>query len=561
MGTSTGISGDGNGGRRRYYVAHVGRFMDHYWCKTEPEWRHAYELIPPRTPCRLYLDIECVDHPDLIYGTTSSSSLFKEVQDRLLMELYQELATELQEQYGKEVFHCPSTNCSFKLRPLHRNDIVDLDSSTVTKFSRHWIVHVPVVRVVIDKEKSTSSTDTMSEVLFPDSAAVGAFVRQWVSRMAEQHATGQLGKSNGSTTLQKYLFLPKKSKTNNDNTDQTTTTTTAAPNTNQTTCLIDLGVYTKNRLFRLMGSMKYGKPITAAFRIADTNQFTFMNGFGNECFYVPAMEQNKDNLQSGDTPNPLSKCSSSLSAIKQSLSKTDWSTHAEALAQTFVVPINIAKIDYPILPRIADVTKNATFLSYKLVSSQHQQRTAGNSTVTSTSSLGKSPYPMIDEFVQNHLARRGGTVGMIRAWSMEVEPTTLRPISISYQMCQNRYCECIGREHKSNNIIWNCNIATMECYQTCHDPDCRAMNFRGQPIPLATNVQNELRDALFEEELARLDITDHHSNQHVTQEPTTTNDDKDLDGDDESSFDEALAALNLDDLLIVRTLSTSKDHQ
>ena len=158
---------------------------------------------------------------------------------------------------------------------------------------------------------------------------------------------------------------------------------------------------------------------------------------------------------------------------------------------------------------------------------------------------------MIDEYVQNQLSRRGGSIGMVRAWSMEIEPTSSKPISISYQMCNNRYCECIGREHKSNNIIWNCSILTMECYQTCHDPDCRAMNFRGQPIPLPISVRDELRDALFEEELARLDITDKPLYQHATQQPTieVCLVDNIVECDDESSFDEALAALNLDELL------------
>ena len=541
------------GGRRRYVVAHVGRFMDTYWCKTEPEWRHAYELIPPHTPCRLYLDIECVDHPDLIQGEVLTPSSVSEKQDRLLTELYKELAIELQEQYGNEIFHCPTTSRSYKLRPLQRHDIVDLDSSTATKFSRHWIVHVPVVCVVADEgQAKASSMDFMSEALFPDNAAVGTFVRQWVGRMAEQHATGQLGKGNEINALQKYLFVHKKSKNIGSNDPPATTTST-----DQMSCLIDLGVYTKNRLFRLMGSMKYGKPITAAFRIADTNRFPFTNGFGNECFYVPAMDQCKDGSRFSDTRNQPSSCATSSSAIQQSLSKTDWSTHSDAMAQTFVIPINVAKIDYPMLPRIPIVVdNNAPSRCYKLVSSQ-QPRLVGN-IISSAQTLEKSPYPMIDEYVQNHLAHRGGTFGLIRAWSMEVEPVTFKPISISYQMCQNRYCERIGRAHKSNNIIWNCNITTMECYQTCYDTDCRAMNFRGQSIPLPTDVYDELRDALFEEDLARLDISDPPTNQHATyhhhqqQQPTTIDvchDDNADEYDDESSFDEALAALHIDEFM------------
>jgi DNA-directed primase/polymerase protein len=514
---------DTNGGRRRYVVAHIGRFMDTYWSKTEPDWRHAYELIPPCTPCRLYLDIECTDHPSLIGFTSTVRTL----QHALLTELFEELAIEIQNMFGDHIIHCPNTNRSYSLRPLQRQDIVDLDSSTETKFSRHWIVHIPVT------EETIGSTSVLtSEALFPDNAAIGMFVRQWVGRMAEQHATGQLQQTNRSA-LMEYLFLPKKSKT----------TSTATDAIDKTCCLIDMGVYTRNRLFRLMGSMKFGKPVTAAFRIADSNQFPFSNNFSNDCFYVPAMKQ-KEQQQTNSSEVDRT---SDASMIKKSLSKTDWSSHANALTETFVVPINVEKIDYPILPRLVLPDESDLFIrSLK----SGVARPTGHAMTTF---YGISPYPMVDEFVQHHLANRGGTVGSIRAWSIDVNPTTSKPLVISYQMCHNRWCECIGREHKSNNIIWNCNLISMECYQTCHDPDCRALSFRGRPIPLPMSVQDELRDSLFEEDLARLDITDillqesSSISQHV---------DVDVNDDDDSSFDNALATLNLNALLPSSSMDT-----
>jgi hypothetical protein len=41
-------------GKRKYIVGHMGRFMDQYWRKSDPNHRHYYELIPEGTPCRLY---------------------------------------------------------------------------------------------------------------------------------------------------------------------------------------------------------------------------------------------------------------------------------------------------------------------------------------------------------------------------------------------------------------------------------------------------------------------------------------------------------------------------
>jgi hypothetical protein len=49
---------------------------------------------------------------------------------------------------------------------------------------------------------------------------------------------------------------------------------------------VDTGVYTRNRLFRLLGSSKYGKSVSATLRIAESNKFPFPPNFGNHRFYV-----------------------------------------------------------------------------------------------------------------------------------------------------------------------------------------------------------------------------------------------------------------------------------
>jgi VanZ family protein len=41
-------------GKRKYIVGNLGRFLDHYWRKSDPLNRHYYELIREKTPCRLY---------------------------------------------------------------------------------------------------------------------------------------------------------------------------------------------------------------------------------------------------------------------------------------------------------------------------------------------------------------------------------------------------------------------------------------------------------------------------------------------------------------------------
>lgn len=218
-------------GKRKYLVGHFGRLMDYYWRKSDPKQRHFYELIREKTPCRLYFDLE--------FSKLANPDISEQDTELLLDEFAEELIHEFRTMYEID---------------LTRDDIVDLDSTTDKKFSRHWIVHLP------------------NGALFADATAVGRFVRVFVGRLAEALATGQMERE----TLAKYLFVnaaPSKAK--------------GQRQASSKICFIDLGVYTRNRLFRVLGSCKYGKPPSAALRIASTN--TFPLDVSNEGFYLPAI--------------------------------------------------------------------------------------------------------------------------------------------------------------------------------------------------------------------------------------------------------------------------------
>jgi hypothetical protein len=237
-------------GKRRYLVGHMGRVADHILRKTDRCSRHFYELIREDTPCRLYFDLEysIPDNPD-IPG------------DELLEELYRELADALQRQF-------PHLSVGFD-----PTCIVDLDSSTPQKFSRHWIVHLP------------------SRALFKNSLEVGKFVKAFIQRLADQVATEQL--RDRCPCLQEYLFVhPAGTRKKTDGAKDTMLS--------KKTCFVDLGVYTRNRLFRLLGSSKFGKSHDCALRFAGTNQFPLPRGFGNEFFHVPDTANSEAGDSSGD---------------------------------------------------------------------------------------------------------------------------------------------------------------------------------------------------------------------------------------------------------------------
>jgi Herpesviridae UL52/UL70 DNA primase len=413
-------------GKRKYVVAHAGRFFDHYWRKTIPADRHWYELIRPTAPCRLYLDIECSTDDFL----TSNVALQHEV----LYELWLLLQQEIEDQFR-----------DFRVngKPLallnRRDHLIDLENNSSTKFSRHWIFHL-------------KTTDNV-EVLFPNNLAVGTFVSKFISKLADDPSWRE-----DHPVLSKYLFVSN-------------------------TCLLDLGVYTRNRIFRLLGSCKFGKPATL--HISRSNQFDL--GIANDCV-VRSVDP--------DTESDVEE------HIQDSIRRTiDWSDHARALANTLVVPLNSSKLSYPLLPIYQEDT--AATLSRPV---QHSMK---NRTVPAYRS-GQSNYRTIEEYVMKRFGHRGGAVGRVRVSSIFEDRI------LSLHMVNNRWCENVGRQHKSNNIVWNVDLVTHVCYQSCHDPDCRG--FRGKVFAVP--------DELF---------------------ATSIDDDDDFFGDE--AFEAALASLNVDDIV------------
>eukprot|EP00978_Attheya_sp_CCMP212_P017151 scaffold45541_cov49-Attheya_sp.AAC.4 len=281
-------------GKRKYIVGHMGRFMDQYWRKSDPNHRHYYELIPE----------------DLEFNKMANPEITNDICEVLMTEFMAELSNQFMDLYSIQ---------------MDQSNVVDLESSTALKFSRHWLVHLP------------------GGHLFSDAVATGTFVKLFVGRLAEEVATGQLAPRR--PILAKYLFVnaqaPKKKPllqtdiVPNENLTQPTHTqsstgsrpTTALDSETQDelgkvtparerssqqeivaiedpkTCFVDLGVYTRNRLFRLMGSSKFGKPASAALRIASANAFSFPEGFENSKFYVPDLVVETQTDHSSDCEN------------------------------------------------------------------------------------------------------------------------------------------------------------------------------------------------------------------------------------------------------------------
>ena len=236
------------------------------------------------------------------------------------------------------------------MAPIERKNLVDLDSSTQTKFSRHWILHLPIEQ-------------GHCEALFPNNIRLGKCIQHWIGRLADAHSTGRL--RTHRPLLDRFLFL-----------------------SNSKSCLIDTGVYTRNRVFRLLGSRKFGKPQAASLRIAASNQFPL--GITNENFYTSAQEIEPSKSVNDSFHTDIDE------RIQNRVRQTDWTLHAEALAHSLVVPLNVDKLDCPILP-VDEEQQDGP-------GSSHQPQPIRRSAVASNHQhRGTSLYPVLDAVSYTHL--------------------------------------------------------------------------------------------------------------------------------------------------------------
>ncbi|XP_032474084.1 DNA-directed primase/polymerase protein isoform X4 [Phocoena sinus] len=189
---------------------------------------------------------------------------------------------------------------------------------------------------------------------------------------------------------------------------------------------VDLGVYTRNRNFRLYKSSKIGKYVPL--EVAEDNKF------------YPVQSEN--------------------------ISKEN---------------------QYFLSSLVSNVRFSDTLRILTCDISQNKQRVENfNHTSTSVETIEGfqcSPYPEIDQFVLL-LVNKNGIKGGIRRWNYFFPEELL-----VYDICKYRWCENIGRAHKSNNIMILVDLKNEVWYQKCHDPICKAENFKSDCFPLPAEVR------------------------------------------------------------------------
>ncbi|XP_066172972.1 DNA-directed primase/polymerase protein [Sylvia atricapilla] len=404
-------------GQRFYLVTTYKELWFYYTKGYKTSLMHCYEVIPERDACKLYFDLE-------FYKPANPGADGRS----MVMKLIELVSQKLKELYD--------VNCSAK-------DVLNLDSSTDEKFSRH-LIFLP------------------QKTVFKDNTHIGNFVRtilQPAIRLMESGAAvipaEEAGHSlqcsagagvDGSLTnlpegdSEDWPAFPHKTEEvqmprQEENADFSFLIVNDKEGNKQ--LFVDLGVYTKNRNFRMYKSSKAGKNVIL--KIAEDNKF------------IPNCEK-------------------------------DVSLEEAYFLSSLICNVQVSD-DIKVLSSgfSEEERKMSAFLNSKTTRSSRDPLEGSQG----------SPYPEIDHFVRS-LVNKHGIQGGIRQWSY-FPPKEL----LIYDICGYRWCENIGRAHKSNNIMILVDLKNEVWYQKCHDPVCREQNFKSQSFPLPAGI---CLPSLFKEE-------------------------------------------------------------
>ncbi|XP_066516731.1 DNA-directed primase/polymerase protein [Hoplias malabaricus] len=372
-----------NAGQRIFLVTSYSELW-HYYSSHRQSLMHCYEVIPEGAVCKLYFDLEfhkpCNAHLD---------------GKEMVALLIQYVCEKLEEVYGLQ--------CS-------RNDVLNLDSSTAEKFSRHLIFLLP-------------------NSVFKDNIHVGRFIHTILERALKSLHKGSESESSASTsgdTADPSKEPQSKRIKHEEKEDKDLSFLIVKSKDGQNHLFVDLGVYTKNRNFRLYKSSKLGK--NAAFTVAEDNA------------YIP---------------------------------RSDKQTTEEERVFLASLITNVSFTGQRIL-----VCEAAESLTGSHRSAQHNDPQSSEH----AGEKQPSPHKDIDEFVQK-LVCKDGIQGSIRHWTYFVSKQLL-----VYDIAKYRWCYNVGRYHKSNNIIIVVDLKDEVWCQRCHDPECRRQNYRSSSYPLPRDV-------------------------------------------------------------------------
>lgn len=211
---------------------------------------------------------------------------------------------------------------------------------------------------------------------------------------------------------------------------------------------MDLGVYTRNRCFRMLHSAKYGKPSQLVHSKRPMQHMWSLEKDTNPLMRM--MYMSKHPSQAGGFDPARTVFLNSLIC------------HTEGSGDTELEDPGVDK--QPMLTGLDSDGDNVTWIS--------GFDTQGRRLYSSESAeYQRSPFPDVDKYVCN-VARPGAE---IQRWVF------FRGTGrITYTLNRNRFCENIDRCHKSNRIMIVCDLARGVWFQKCLDVECQSINFKSK---------------------------------------------------------------------------------
>nr|XP_034967959.1 DNA-directed primase/polymerase protein [Zootoca vivipara] len=363
--------------QRIYLVTTYTELWFYYRTYNETSLMHCYEVIPEEAVCKLYFDLE-------FYIPANQEADGKQ----MVADLIEFICKKIDEHYG--------IKCSVE-------DVLNLDSSTKEKFSCHliFLLHnaafknnmhignflrkilqpavlltrkrdamVPEKQVVSHSQSCKAATDLPSSV-------ENQTVTKDVSHSRQLSAINSLG--NGASQWKENLDLSFLIVNGKHGEKQ---------------LFVDLGVYTKNRNFRLYKSSKAGNSVVLD--IAEDNRFV---------------------------PEP----------VKNSCIEEQYFLSSLICNVRFSDSLKILSCENP-----KETKEKSTDLDGSV----------SNGCLDPIGGYQCSPYPEIDNFVL-FLVNKDNVQGGIRKWNY----FSLEQLLV-YDISKYRWCMNIGRAHKSNNIMY-----------------------------------------------------------------------------------------------------------
>ncbi|KRX80419.1 Coiled-coil domain-containing protein -like protein, partial [Trichinella sp. T6] len=369
---------------------------------SEPLKLFCFESISMPAGCRTFL-ISTVSHFWNVYKNLPEFGrhCYEVIREATRCRLYFDLEFYFNSNPNHNGEQCIQIFVSFLCERIHESFgiectyscIVDLDASTEKKFSRHLIVHLP------------------ENAVFEDNLSVGNFVKDLCARLKSMSTEERRDRS-----LEQLFVI------NDDG---------------QETLICDLGVYTRNRNFRLFLSSKMNQK------------------------------------------NPLKLAKACEFYTARGIEPSEQEVFFDSLIEV------LDEKEANVLACTSDMFAH----SVKHAAQQHS--TLKNQDGILEGRHERSPFPEIDCFFEDYLQRQNPAAA-VRSWIYFKNCQQLL-LAVNRRF---RYCHRIGREHRRNHIMYMVDLKRAVFYQKCFDPDCQAVNYRSNDFVLPDNVAQSIRQTL-----------------------------------------------------------------